>query len=187
MGRDTGGVRGMNVSKKGNEVIAMAVAKDDADLLVVTEGGYGKRTSISEYPVKGRGTMGVLTIKLTDKKGELAGALIVRSGEELLFMSQNGMVQRTRVDEISQYKRAAQGVRLMNIKEDDCVSAVARVMESDAEVDDDLVADVDGAGAEQTELADEAVDGAEQSELIDEAVDDAEQSELSDEAVEEEL
>ncbi|MGB0889270.1 MAG: DNA gyrase subunit A, partial [Solirubrobacterales bacterium] len=70
MGRSTGGVRGMNVAKpKGNEVIAMEVAKDDCDLLVVTEGGYGKRTQISEYPVKGRGTMGVLTIKLTDKKG----------------------------------------------------------------------------------------------------------------------
>ena len=133
MGRSTGGVRGMNVAKKGNEVIAMDVAKDDADLLVVTEGGYGKRTPMSEYPVKGRGTMGVLTIKLTDKKGELAGALMVHPGEELLFMSQNGMVQRTRVDEISQYKRAAQGVRLMNIKDDDCVSAVARVMESSDE------------------------------------------------------
>jgi DNA gyrase subunit A len=137
MGRDTGGVRGMNVAKKGNEVIAMAVVKDDADLLVVTQAGYGKRTSMSEYPTKGRGTMGVLTVKLTDKKGELAGALMVRPGEELLFMSQNGMVQRTAVDEISQYKRAAQGVRLMNIKDDDCVSAVARVMEGSADEEDD--------------------------------------------------
>ncbi|MFY9468516.1 MAG: DNA gyrase C-terminal beta-propeller domain-containing protein, partial [Solirubrobacterales bacterium] len=132
MGRDTGGVRGMNVAKKGNEVIAMEVARDDADLLVVTEGGYGKRTQISEYPVKGRGTMGVLTIKLTDKKGELAAALIVRPGEELLFMSQGGMVQRTSADEISRYKRASQGVRVMNIKDDDRVSAVAPVMESEA-------------------------------------------------------
>ncbi|MFY9488214.1 MAG: DNA gyrase subunit A [Solirubrobacterales bacterium] len=147
MGRDTGGVRGMNVAKKGNEVIAMEVAKDDADLLVVTEGGYGKRTQISEYPVKGRGTMGVLTIKLTDKKGELAAALIVRPGEELLFMSQGGMVQRTAADEISQYKRASQGVRVMNIKDDDCVSAVAPVMESDA------------ADAKVGEIAAEVLDG----------------------------
>ncbi|MBJ7347598.1 MAG: DNA gyrase subunit A [Thermoleophilaceae bacterium] len=143
MGRDTGGVRGMNVSKKGNAVIAMEVASDEADMLVVTEGGYGKRTKLSEYPIKGRGTMGVLTIKLTEKKGALVAALIVRPGEELLFMSQNGMVQRTRVDEISQYKRAAQGVRLMNIKDEDLVSAVAPVMESDVEdVDgDDVVVD----------------------------------------------
>ncbi len=139
MGRSTGGVRGMNVSQKlkdsakGNEVIAMEVARDDCDLLVVTEGGYGKRTQISEYPVKGRGTMGVLTIKLTDKKGELAAALIVRPGDELLFMSQGGMVQRTPADDISQYKRASQGVRVMNIKDEDCVSAVAPVMEKSAE------------------------------------------------------
>lgn len=133
MGRSTGGVRGMNVSKKGNEVIAMEVASDECDLLVVTQGGYGKRTAMTEYPIKGRGTMGVLTIKLTDKKGELAAALIVREGDELLFMSQNGMVQRTSAGEISQYKRASQGVRVMNIKDDDQVSAVAPVMESDAE------------------------------------------------------
>jgi DNA gyrase subunit A len=133
MGRSTGGVRGMNVSKKGNEVIAMEVASDECDLLVVTQGGYGKRTAMTEYPIKGRGTMGVLTIKLTDKKGELAAALIVREGDELLFMSQNGMVQRTSAGEISQYKRASQGVRVMNIKDDDMVSAVAPVMESDAE------------------------------------------------------
>jgi DNA gyrase subunit A len=133
MGRSTGGVRGMNVSKKGNEVIAMEVASDECDLLVVTQGGYGKRTAMTEYPIKGRGTMGVLTIKLTDKKGELAAALIVREGDELLFMSQNGMVQRTSAGEISQYKRASQGVRVMNIKDDDMVSAVAPVMESEAE------------------------------------------------------
>jgi DNA gyrase subunit A len=132
MGRSTAGVRGMNVAKKGNEVIAMEVARDDSDLLVVTEGGYGKRTQISEYPIKGRGTMGVLTIKLTDKKGELAAALIVQEDDELLFMSQGGMVQRTKANEISQYKRASQGVRVMNIKDDDSVSAVAPVMESEA-------------------------------------------------------
>ena len=133
MGRATGGVRGMNVSQKDNEVIAMEVARDECDLLVVTEGGYGKRTQISEYPVKGRGTMGVQTIKLTDKKGELAAALIVREGDELLFMSQGGMVQRTSAGEISQYKRASQGVRVMNIKDEDSVSAVARVVDGSRE------------------------------------------------------
>jgi DNA gyrase subunit A len=138
MGRSTGGVRGMNVAReisKGvpNEVIAMEVASDECDLLVVTEGGYGKRTAMTEYPIKGRGTMGVQTIKLTDKKGGLAAALIVREGDELLFMSQGGMVQRTSAGEISQYKRASQGVRVMNIKDDDSVSAVAPVMEGSSE------------------------------------------------------
>ncbi len=131
MGRDTSGVRGMNVSQKGNAVLAMDVARDDQELLVVTQNGYGKRTPISEYPVKGRGTMGVKTITLTENKGLLAGALVVREHQELVFISQNGMVQRTSVRGINRYGRSSQGVRVMNIRDDDRVSAVALVAESD--------------------------------------------------------
>jgi DNA gyrase subunit A len=133
MGRHTSGVRGMNVSQKGNSVLAMDVARDDQELLVVTEHGYGKRTPIPEYPVKGRGTMGVKTITLTENKGQLAGALVVREHQELVFISQNGMVQRTSVRGISRYGRSSQGVRVMNIREDDQVSAVALVVESEAQ------------------------------------------------------
>ncbi|MHB8657491.1 MAG: DNA gyrase subunit A [Solirubrobacteraceae bacterium] len=131
MGRDTSGVRGMNVSQKGNSVLAMDVARDDQELLVVTENGYGKRTPIPDYPVKGRGTMGVKTITLTENKGRLAGALVVREHQELVFISQNGMVQRTSVRGINRYGRSSQGVRVMNIREDDQVSAVALVAESE--------------------------------------------------------
>ena len=131
MGRDTSGIKGMNVSAKGNRVLAMDIARDDTELFVVTENGYGKRTPVAEYPVKGRGTKGVLTAKLTEKKGGLAGALIVREHQELLFISQNGMVQRTSVSGISQMGRPTQGVKVMNIKDDDVVSAVALVVESD--------------------------------------------------------
>jgi DNA gyrase subunit A len=133
MGRDTSGVRGMNVSQKRNAVLAMDVARDDQELLVVTENGYGKRTAISEYPVKGRGTMGVKTIALTENKGSLAGALVVREHQELVFISQNGMVQRTSVRGINRYGRSSQGVRVMNIRDDDQVSAVALVVESEAQ------------------------------------------------------
>jgi DNA gyrase subunit A len=150
MGRATGGVRGMNVSQKGNEVIAMDVAREDTELLVVTENGYGKRTPITDYPIKGRGTMGVKTIQLTAKKGGLAGALIVREHFELVFISQSGMVQRTPVKGISRYGRASQGVKLMNLRDDDVVSAVALVAESQAEteakVQDELAAPTNGAG-----------------------------------------
>ena len=132
MGRDTSGVRGMNVSHKGNAVLSMAVARDDDELLVVTENGYGKRTPIPDYPVKGRGTMGVKTITLTENKGALAGALVVREHQELVFISQNGMVQRTSVRGINRYGRASQGVRVMNIRDGDQVSAVALVVESEA-------------------------------------------------------
>jgi DNA gyrase subunit A len=130
MGRDTSGVRGMNVGQKGNAVLAMDVARDDQELLVVTENGYGKRTLISEYPAKNRDTMGVKTIQLTENKGALAGALVVREHQELVFISQNGMVQRTSVRGINRYGRSSQGVRVMNLKDGDTVSAVALVMES---------------------------------------------------------
>src|SRR5205085_1678425 len=133
MGRDTSGVRGMNVSQKANAVLAMDVAREDQELLVVTENGYGKRTPIPDYPVKGRGTMGVKTITLTENKGQLAGALVVREHQELVFISQNGMVQRTSVRGINRYGRASQGVRVMNIRDDDQVSAVALIVESDAD------------------------------------------------------
>jgi len=144
MGRDTTGVRGMNVSQKGNAVLAMDVARDDQELLVVTENGYGKRTSISDYPVKGRGTMGVKTIALTENKGALAGALVVREHQELVFISQNGMVQRTSVRGINRYGRASQGVRVMNIRDEDRVSAVALVVESEAQTAAPVIEGVDG-------------------------------------------
>ncbi len=135
MGRDTSGMKGMNVARAGNRVLAMDVATDDQELLVVTENGYGKRTALSDYPRKGRGTMGVKTITLTENKGALAGALVVREHEELLFISAGGMVQRTPVRGINRYGRASQGVRLMNLKDDDIVSAVALVAESDDDPD----------------------------------------------------
>jgi len=133
MGRDTSGVRGMNVKQKDNALLAMDVARDDQELLVVTENGYGKRTPISDYPVKNRDTMGVKTIQLTENKGALAGALVVREHQELVFISTGGMVQRTSVRGINRYGRASQGVRVMNIRDDDSVSAVALVVESGPE------------------------------------------------------
>jgi DNA gyrase subunit A len=145
MGRDTSGVRGMNVGQKDNAVLAMDVARDDQELLVVTENGYGKRTPIPEYPVKGRGTMGVKTITLTENKGQLAGALVVREHQELVFISQNGMVQRTSVRGINRYGRPSQGVRVMNLRDDDQVSAVALVAESEADTAAQVIDDGNGA------------------------------------------
>ncbi len=134
MGRDTSGVRGMNVAEKDNAVLAMDVARDETELFVVTENGFGKRSPITDYPVKGRGTKGVKTIQMTERKGALAGALIVREHQELVFISQSGMVQRTSVRGISKMGRSTQGVKVMNLRGDDTVSAVALVQESDAEM-----------------------------------------------------
>ncbi|MBN8866103.1 MAG: DNA gyrase subunit A [Solirubrobacterales bacterium] len=137
MGRGTAGVRGMNVSQEGNRVLSLTVARDDSELLVVTENGYGKRTDVSEYPVKNRGTKGVLTIKLTETKGGLAGALIVREHQELMFITENGMVQRTTAAGISKTGRATQGVKVMNVKDGDRISAVALVVEASGESADE--------------------------------------------------
>jgi DNA gyrase subunit A len=148
MGRDTTGVRGMDVGSKGR-VIAMDVARDDMDLLVVTENGYGKRTRIDQYRKTNRGAKGVKTIGLTEQKGALAGALVVREHQELVFISVGGMVQRTSAGGISQQGRSATGVRVMNLKDDDLVSAIALVVEGGG----------DGSGeTEQSELLDAAAD-----------------------------
>ena len=132
MGRDTSGVRGMDVSGKNNYVLAMDVAQPGQDLLVVTENGYGKRTWIDEYRLTSRGAKGVKTINFTEAKGLLAAALVVKEHQELVFISQNGIVQRTGVRGINRYGRTSQGVRVMKLREGDEVSAVALVVESDA-------------------------------------------------------
>jgi DNA gyrase subunit A len=158
MGRDTSGVRGMDVAGKDNYVLAMDVARPGQDLLVVTDSGYGKRTGVDEYRLTSRGAKGVKTITFTDAKGLLAAALVVREHEDLLFISQNGMVQRTGVRGINRYGRAAQGVRVMNLREGDEVSAVALVVETAADANGDGNGDVAAEG--DGVVAVEPVDGA---------------------------
>ena len=131
MGRDTTGVRGMDVPDD-VDVIAMDIARDDQYLLVVTENGFGKRTLVGDYRKTNRGAKGVKTIQQTEAKGRLAGALVVREHHQLVFISQNGMVQRIAVRDFRPLGRNAQGFRLMNIREDDQVSAIALVMEEEA-------------------------------------------------------
>src|SRR3954464_12470249 len=109
MGRDASGVQGMRL-RAGDEVISVAIASDDADLLVVTENGYGKRTRVSEYPKKGRGGMGVKTVQLTEARGHLAGARVVRDGYQVMLISAGGTVIRMRVDDIKRSGRSTQGV-----------------------------------------------------------------------------
>jgi DNA gyrase subunit A len=119
------------VSAKDNWVLAMDVARDDQELFVITDAGFGKRTGVDQFRKTKRGAMGVRAIKAASHKGDLAGALVVREHEELLFISEGGLVQRTSVRGISRQGRDATGVRVMNVREDDRVSAVALVVESD--------------------------------------------------------
>ena len=124
MGRDTMGVRGMTVPDDAR-VLGMEIAKPGSDLFVITEKGYGKRTSIEEYPEHHRGGQGVFTITMTDKKGLLSGMKIVRPDDEIMIISEEGVVVRTPVKGISELGRSTQGVRVMNVADKDRVCAVA--------------------------------------------------------------
>jgi DNA gyrase subunit A len=131
MGRDTTGVAGMNVSAPDNYVLAMDVARDEQDLFVVTDAGFGKSTGVDQFRKTKRGAMGVRAIKAAQHKGDLAGALVVREHEELILISENGIVTRTAVRGISRQGRDATGVRVMNVRDDDRVVAVALIVESE--------------------------------------------------------
>ena len=163
MGRSTSGVKGMDVGAKG-EVIAMDIARDDMDLLVITDNGYGKRTLVREYRKTKRGAKGVKTIALTEAKGGLAGALVVREHQDLVFISREGMVQRTAVSGINRYGRGAQGVKVMNTRDDDVVSAIAVVVDEAEDGDGEATV----APAEGAELAEQVVE-----EAVEEAAEEA--------------
>jgi DNA gyrase subunit A len=129
MGRATAGVQGMRL-RADDEVIAITIARDTDDLLVVTEQGYGKRTPVHEYPRKGRGGLGVKTVQLTDAKGKLAGARVVREGYQVMLISTGGTVIRMSVDEIKRLGRATQGVIVVRLKDGEVVSSLAPVADS---------------------------------------------------------
>ncbi|MGI6106166.1 MAG: DNA gyrase subunit A [Raoultibacter sp.] len=126
MGRDTMGVRGMNVPD-GARVLGMEIARPETDLFVITEKGYGKRTPTSEYPLHHRGGQGVFTITMTDKKGLLAAMKVVKEDDELMIISEEGVIVRTAASGVSQLGRSTQGVRVMNVSDKDKVTAVAIV------------------------------------------------------------
>jgi len=129
MGRDASGVQGMRLRDE-DEVISVTIASDDADLLVVTENGYGKRTRVSEYPKKGRGGLGVRTVQLTEARGHLVGARVVRDGYQVMLISTGGTVIRMPVDDIRRMGRSTQGVIVMRLREGELVSSLAPVVES---------------------------------------------------------
>ena len=153
MGRDTMGVKGMTVPADAY-VLGMEIAKPGSDLFVITEKGYGKRTSIGEYPEHHRGGQGVFTITMTDKKGLLSVMKIVKPNDEIMIISEEGVVVRTPVSGISELGRSTQGVRVMNVADKDRVTAVAisstGKKKRDQKVEGDDVDDID-----EIELADE--------------------------------
>ncbi|WP_323029863.1 DNA gyrase subunit A [Castellaniella sp.] len=141
MGRTARGVRGMSL-EDGQSVIALLVAEDETQsVLTATENGYGKRTSIAEYTRHGRGTKGMIAIQTSARNGKVVGAVLVKPDDEIMLITTGGVLVRTRVSEIREMGRATQGVTLINVDEDSLLSGVRRVVESDADEDDDETAD----------------------------------------------
>ena len=136
MGRDTTGVKGIELGE-GDAVVGMVVVKRDADLLVVTEKGLGKRTKIDEYRVQRRGGKGILTLKRTDRTGEVVGLLEVIEGDEVMLITRGGIMLRASSDGVRETGRNAQGVKLVALDFGDTVTAVARVVPDDEKEGDE--------------------------------------------------
>jgi DNA gyrase subunit A len=154
MGRATSGVIGMRFAN-GDELLDMYVARDDEDVLVATEGGYAKRTPSDQYPVKGRGGMGVVTARIVEARGRLVGALMVHPDDEIFAITSAGGVIRTRAGEVKRSGRQTMGVRLMNLASGDSVVGLARNAESLDAADDDQP---DGTAAEPPVGGDDGAD-----------------------------
>lgn len=129
-GRSAKGVRGIRLQKN-DEVVSAEIAEENTSILSVTEKGYGKRTRIEQYPLQKRGGKGVISIKITEKGGKTVGLLQVRDEDEIIMITSSGMLIRTDVSKISEQGRNTQGVKLMNVEQDDKIVSIGRVVEKD--------------------------------------------------------
>lgn len=151
MGRNARGVRGMNL-EEGQQVIALLVAENEQQsVLTATENGFGKRTLITEYTRHGRGTKGMIAIQTSERNGKVVAATLVSSTDEIMLITTGGVLIRTRVSEIREMGRATQGVTLISVDDGTKLSGLQRIVESDADVDAETVAEDDA--------PDEAADG----------------------------
>ncbi len=140
MGRVTRGVRGMRLTK-GVKVIALLVAENEQQsVLTATENGFGKRTSIAEYTRHGRGTQGMIAIQTSGRNGKVVAATLVQPEDEIMLIGTNGVMIRTRVNEIREMSRATQGVTLINLDEGDKLAGLSRIAETEEEESQDLSA-----------------------------------------------
>jgi DNA gyrase subunit A len=136
MGRDTTGVIGVALKKENDFVVEMDVVEEKEHLLSVTEHGYGKRSEASEYRLQGRGGSGVINLKVTEKNGPVVGIKSVTDADQLLLITQSGMLIRIKVKDIRETGRAVQGVRLIDLEDADRVVAIAKLAEPE-EVEDE--------------------------------------------------
>ena len=159
MGRQARGVRGMMLDD-GQSVIAMLVAEDETQsVLTASENGYGKRTSIVEYTRHGRGTKGMIAIQQTERNGKVVAATLVRPADEIMLITDRGVLVRTRVSEIRELGRATQGVTLISLDDGSKLSGLQRIVENDAHVDSNGDAGaIDDLTGDDTDSGDNASD-----------------------------
>ncbi|MCH1471957.1 MAG: DNA gyrase subunit A [Flavobacteriaceae bacterium] len=137
MGRNASGVRGIRLANDADEVIGMVSVNDmDSDILVVSENGYGKRSKLEDYRMTNRGGKGVKTISITDKTGSLVSIKNVSDTDDLMIINRSGIAIRMEVESLRVMGRATQGVRLINLRDDDTIAAVAKVLKDDEDIED---------------------------------------------------
>ncbi|MBT5506569.1 MAG: DNA gyrase subunit A [Flammeovirgaceae bacterium] len=145
MGRGASGVRGITLANANDEVVGMVSVNDmDTNILVVSENGFGKRSDLEDYRITNRGGKGVKTISITDKTGSLVTLKNVTDQDDLMIINKSGIAIRMAVSDLRVMGRATQGVKLINLREDDSIAAVAKVMKDDDEVEDISDIDVEG-------------------------------------------
>ena len=137
MGRNASGVRGIRLANYADEVIGMVSVNDmDSDILVVSENGYGKRSKLEDYRMTNRGGKGVKTISITEKTGSLVSIKNVSDSDDLMIINRSGIAIRMEVESLRVMGRATQGVRLINLRDDDTIAAVAKVLKDDEDIED---------------------------------------------------
>src|SRR5690606_31096621 len=142
------GVRGMLIEDT-QSVIAMLVAEDEEQsVLTATENGYGKRTPITEYTRHGRGTKGMIAIQQSERNGKVVAATLVHPDDEIMLITDRGVLVRTRVSEIRELGRATQGVTLISLDDGSKLSGLQRIVENDAQAADDAATDPSSGNAE---------------------------------------
>lgn len=155
MGRNASGVRGVTLADDNDEVVGMvSVHNFEDDILVVSERGYGKRSNIEDYRITNRGGKGVKTISITEKTGGLVAIKNVTDTDDLMIINKSGIAIRMGVENLRVMGRATQGVRLINLKDNDSIAAVAKVMKEDDPVDEDDILDIEVKGEDGTAIDD---------------------------------
>jgi DNA gyrase subunit A len=164
MGRNASGVRGITLANEKDEVIGMvSVNNFDEDILVVSERGYGKRSSIDDYRITNRGGKGVKTISITKKTGGLVAIKNVSDLDDLMIINKSGIAIRMSVEDLRTMGRATQGVKLINLRDNDSIAAVAKVMKDEENLDEAEIMDMEVKTEDGTVLDQEHPDSPENS------------------------